>query len=269
MSITSWNIVCLRETPEPAFCNSDRFGDNYVRSAEQVEALRQHAQAIGTDILFLQEIENLAAVQGLLPGWEVTTVGTAGQNQAVAVSPDSKASVRGVSVFLDLGLSSDTLRPGLAAVIDYAGASVHVLAVHLKSGCQRDQLESNDSDCRTLRQQLDVVVDWVDARESRGQPYLLVGDFNRQLENDDPFMLALSQAASQPLYRTTVGARPTCWDHLQGAPSYRTFIDHHIASASVVAAWGLPTLEIYNYTEEYPDAWEYVSDHCPITATFD
>ncbi|MEZ4461959.1 MAG: hypothetical protein R3E66_20010 [bacterium] len=240
-----------------------------MRSPEQVDALRDHALAIGTDLLFLEEVENLAAVQNLLPGWQVFEVGRSGQKIALAVPPGSSAVVREVSALEGLDLGSSTLRPGLDAQVDHGGIFVRVLAVHLKSGCQVGPLSAASPDCAALRDQLEVLGSWIQAREAANEPYMLVGDFNRTLENFDPFMLALEEAAGKPLFRTTAGQRPSCWDHLPAAPSYPSFIDHHIIAPTVVQAWGEPSLDIYNYTETYPNAWLYVSDHCAITASFD
>ena len=267
ISITSWNIVCLRETPEPAFCNGDRVGGNYVRSPEQVQALATHAAAVGTDVFLLQEVENVAAVENILPDWDITTVGTAGQNQAIAINPASGVELVSILSLVDLAVTTNS-RQGLAAVIEHSGTQVHILGVHLKAGCARDRLQSNDSDCRTLRQQLQVVQDWIEGRESREQPYLIVGDFNRVFDDSDSFLQSLNAVAGDDLYITTTGLRPTCWDHLQGAPSYDDFIDHHIVSQELISTWGTPEFSIYNYSETYSRAWEYVSDHCPITATF-
>lgn len=269
IKVTTWNILCLRENSDPAYCNTDSFGNEFVRSPQQVLALGQHANAIGTDLLFLQEVESRAAVQNLLPGWQVFDVGNGGQNVALAVAPGSPVTVRDVSTLAELDLGYSQLRPGLVARIEHGGILVHILAVHLKSGCQVGYLGSNDSDCNVLRDQLAVLQDWVRERVAQNQPFMMVGDFNRTLEYNDPFMQALDEAAGQPLTRSTVGARPSCWDHLPGAPSYASFIDHHIVSPAVVAAWGTPVLNIYNYSETYPYAWEYVSDHCAITASFD
>lgn len=269
IKVSTWNILCLREDADAAFCNTDDFGNEYIRSPQQVAALRQHAEALGTDILFLQEVESLAAVKNLLPGWEVFDAGSSGQKLAVAVPPSSPIQIREVTVLSELDLGSSQLRPGLVARVDHAGVSVRILAVHLKSGCQIAPFDTNNTNCGALRQQLEVLKDWIRAREAQNQPYMMVGDFNRTLEDNDPFYLGLEDAAGKPLYRSTVGARPDCWDHLPEAPSYPSFIDHHIVSPSVVTAWGTPTLNIYDYTETYAEAWMYVSDHCAITVSFE
>ena len=268
IKVTTWNILCLRENPDAVFCNTDEFGNEFVRSPAQVEALREHALALGTDLLFLEEVENLAAVENLLPGWQVFEVGSSGQKIALAIAPGSSVNVRGVSELSELDLGSSTLRPGLVAQVDHDGISVRILAVHLKSGCQIGDLATANSSCSALRDQLAVLKSWITERESQNQPYMLVGDFNRTLENNDPFYLGLEDAAGKPLLRLTLGQRPSCWDHLLEAPSYPSFIDHIIMSPSIVAAWGAPAFDIYNYTETYPNAWLYVSDHCAITASF-
>ncbi len=267
ISITSWNIVCLRDTPEAAFCNSDGFGGNFVRGPNEIAALASHASAVGTDIFLLQEIENTVAVENILPGWNITTVGTAALNQAIAINPATDIELLGISSVVDLAVTNSA-RQGLHAVIKHDQTQVHILGVHLKSGCARDPLQSQDFDCQILREQLRVIQGWIEDREARNQPYMIVGDFNRVLGNNDDFLQGLNAVATGGLHITTTGLRPTCWDHVAGAPSYNSFIDHHVLSDDLVALWGQPTLSIYNYTETYLDAWEYISDHCPVTAVF-
>lgn len=269
IKITSWNVLCLREDPtEETFCNTD-LGESFVRSPEQLEAIRQHILAQETDLLFLQEVENIAAVENLLPGWEVDVIGEGSLKLALARPPSSTVEVLNVSALTELDLGTTALRQGLVAQIEHAGTTAHIMSVHLKSGCQVAPFDSPSNSCAELRQQLEVLKTWVQERESQNQPYMLVGDFNRTMENFDPFIVELEGAAGRPLLRLTTGQRPSCWDHLPEAPSYPSFIDHQIVSPSLVDAWGTPTLDIYQFNETYPYAWLYISDHCPISSSFE
>lgn len=268
IKITSWNVLCLREDPtEEAFCNTD-LGQSFLRSPEQLEAIRQHILAQDTDLLFLQEVENEAATENLLPDWDIHVIGEGSLKLALAVPPGSTAEVLNVSALTELDLGTSALRQGLVAEVEHAGVSVQIMSVHLKSGCQVAPFNSNTISCEELRQQLEILKTWVREREAQNQPYMLVGDFNRTMENFDPFIVELEGAAGKPLLRLTTGQRPSCWDHLPEAPSYPSFIDHQIVSPSLVDAWGTPTFDIYHFNETYPYAWLYISDHCPISSSF-
>lgn len=69
------------------------------------------------------------------------------------------------------------------------GDPLHLLSLHLKSGCSFGRLEGRveREQCRILVQQRGVLEEWIDARANVGDRFVLLGDFNRQLDqpNDD------------------------------------------------------------------------------------
>ena len=268
LRIVSWNIGCLQDEHREVFCNTNTYtGEDFVRTEEHRSALRTHAERFKADIVFVQEVENVDAVNQIFPGWSVQTMGGTYQRVGVAVAPDSDATVTDVQVFEPLRVSN-WLRPGLEAIVTYRGHTVWVLAVHLKAGCQTGNLGSAYSSCETLETQLQYLVSWIETREILGQSYAILGDFNRQMEGDEVFEASLEAVASGNLYRTTRNQRSTCWHHHPDAPHHDWYIDHHILSDTVVDAWGEPGFEVYLFNETYEDAWRYVSDHCPIIVSF-
>lgn len=63
---------------------------------------------------------------------------------------------------------------------------LQVLSVHLKSGCAWGALESSQpirrSQCLTLRRQRGILEEWIDTRVTGDEPFVVLGDFNRQLD---------------------------------------------------------------------------------------
>jgi endonuclease/exonuclease/phosphatase family metal-dependent hydrolase len=142
-----------------------------------------------------------------------------------------------------------TLHPG--------AKSLRVLAVHLKQGCQRRVYgRSPQITCVTLMSQLDVVAQWIAARRDEGSPFLVLGDFNRDFDKNDPFIRTID--APTPLTRATEGFSSPCWGH-------ESFIDH-ILIGGPARAWVLPnTLRVLTYRETDPAWKERLSDHCPVS----
>jgi endonuclease/exonuclease/phosphatase family metal-dependent hydrolase len=132
-----------------------------------------------------------------------------------------------------------------------------VLAVHLKQGCQYLTFgRSPRTVCVTLMSQLDIVAQWIAARRDEGVPFLVLGDFNRSFDKNDPFIRAV--AAPTPLTRATQGFTSPCWGR-------ESFIDH-ILIGGPARAWVLPnTLRVLTYRETDPEWKERLSDHCPVS----
>ncbi len=151
------------------------------------------------------------------------------------------------------------LRSGVDLTLDLPGGKLRLLAVHLKTGCQRDRLDtSTRPQCATLRGQVPVLQGWVAQRRAEGVPFILLGDFNRWMDGNDQMLAALQSAA--PLVRVTEGHDSPCWggEH---------FIDHILAGGAA-RGWLEPqSLRVLVYREG-PAMKEHLSDHCPVSARF-
>jgi endonuclease/exonuclease/phosphatase family metal-dependent hydrolase len=104
-----------------------------------------------------------------------------------------------------------------------------------------------------------VLQSWIAARRQEGVPFVVMGDFNRWMDGDDPFLAALRQAA--PLVRATEGRADPCWGGGQ-------FIDHILAGGPAVAWMQPQTLRVLTYHETDPALKEHLSDHCPVSVLF-
>lgn len=68
--------------------------------------------------------------------------------------------------------------------IEGTGEATQLLSVHLKSGCAYSRLdgEVDRGQCRLLRRQRGILEEWIDGRAKADERYILLGDFNRQLD---------------------------------------------------------------------------------------
>ena len=74
---------------------------------------------------------------------------------------------------------------------------IHFLCVHLQSGCSFDPViyKSEDLPCSRLARQIPRLEAWVDARAAAGEEFVVMGDFNRQLDGlGDPVWEALDDS---------------------------------------------------------------------------
>jgi endonuclease/exonuclease/phosphatase family metal-dependent hydrolase len=149
------------------------------------------------------------------------------------------------------------LRSGADITLRLGANHLRILAVHLKTGCREDTFDrSRRGACRTLAEQVPPLQAWIAARQREGMPFVVMGDFNRWMDGDDPFIAELRLAA--PLVRATEGQADPCWGGGR-------FIDHILAGGAA-AQWMQPTtLRVMVYRETDPDAKESLSDHCPVS----
>lgn len=167
-------------------------------------------------------------------------------------------------------------------------AQLELLSLHLKSGCHYGPLGSDSElrrlrrhQCQQLRRQRGILEEWVDAQVTMGRPFVLAGDFNRQLDQpNDHFWNALDdgevcqwrphpELGRQCLPGT---ARPELGVRLSLAgagqpfpfplnPRYPYAIDHILAGGPA-ADWLVEgSYEVLSYRERQPAP----SDHHPVS----
>jgi endonuclease/exonuclease/phosphatase family metal-dependent hydrolase len=154
------------------------------RSAEDLARLRQFAGTLPVDVIALQETDGPGAARQLFPEHLFCfTRRRHVQNVGFAVR-------RGIPFrcnrdYRELGLPDNDLRWGADLTL-YPGTpqEFRLLAVHLKSACNRDPLTTARDACRALQQQVPILEDWIDRRASAGQDFAVIGDFNRRFDRE-------------------------------------------------------------------------------------
>jgi endonuclease/exonuclease/phosphatase family metal-dependent hydrolase len=153
-------------------------------SDEELERLRAFAATLDLDVVALQEVDGREAAERIFPDHGFCfTKRRHVQNVGFAIR-------RGIPFrcnrdLRELGLPEDDVRWG-ADVTIFPGSerAMRLLAVHLKSACNRDPLTSGRPDCRTLQRQVPVLEEWIDGRARAGEAFAVIGDFNRRFDRE-------------------------------------------------------------------------------------
>jgi endonuclease/exonuclease/phosphatase family metal-dependent hydrolase len=153
-------------------------------SDADLKRLADFARTIPADVVALQEVDGAATAARVFPGRSFCfTSRKHVQNVGFAIregiphrcNPD----------YRELGLEDNDVRWG-ADVTLFPGTKreIRLLAVHLKSSCNRDPLTRDSDACRTLQRQVPVLEAWIDARAAAGTPFAVLGDFNRRFDRE-------------------------------------------------------------------------------------
>ncbi len=261
IKITTWNLewLTLRSAAD-----ADLPADVHVRAPQDVAALRRYAEHLNADVVGFQEVDGDEAAAAVFDPARYTIVSIdepVVQRVGLAVRKPIEVTRNPDYTPLDVEPeATHRLRYGLDATLTLpGGATLRVLVVHLKTGCQRDPIaRSSREPCRLLGRQIAPLAAWAAARQAEGVPFLMLGDFNRVFDHKEEMGRALAAAA--PLLRVTQGASDPCWDGSE-------FIDH-IFVGGPARAWVLPdSLRVQLFRETGVQWRESLSDHCPISVT--
>ncbi len=261
--LTTWNLDWLTLRPQGDTHLPD---DVTVRAAADFARLRRYAAFLAPDIVAVQEVDGPAPLARLFPPADYTLLFTRDH----VVQRVGLAVRHGIALHQNPDLTAldvyppeakYPLRSGLDATLVFpGGATLRVLAVHLKTGCWDRPLTYRSRACRTLRAQLRVIGPWVAAREAEHVAFAVLGDFNRDMDGRDAFLPALDQIA--PLRDTTQGYASPCWGGDR-------FIDH-ILLGGPARSWLVPhSLRVMVYKETSPALKDALSDHCPVSVRID
>lgn len=150
------------------------------RSAIDLAAMASYARELDADVIAIQEADGAGAARQVFTDYNFCFTGSrALQNNGFAIR-------RGVPFRCGADIDSlslgDSVRRGASLVL-YPGTrqEMHLLGVHLKSGCARQRLDSALGACEKLARQVPALESWIDAEARAGHRYAVLGDFNREL----------------------------------------------------------------------------------------
>lgn len=245
---------------------------NEERGTGDFAGLARYARRLDADVVAIQEVDGVAAARQVFPGHEFCfTGGPAVQNTGFAIRAGLPHRCEADLRTLSLG---DTLRRGAVLVL-WPGTprELHLLGVHLKSGCPRVRLESAQKACTRLQQQLPALTAWIAGERAAGHRYALLGDFNRDLQADaraaqrggegGVWAALLAAAGEHGLHDSAEGeAHANC----RRGQVHAGYIDH-ILLGGRLAANEIPG-SFMRLTYDATDAWRLkLSDHCPVALT--
>lgn len=252
-------IACRDGHRAPIPCDVAR---TQARDSADLRALASQARRLDADIIAFQEVESAAIARRVFRGYDICIAGGSGaQHAGFAVRPGLAARCEPALSSLAAGGRG---RPGQPMTLQLPdGPPLHLLAVHLKSGCSRDPLDSATAACTLLAAQAEALGTWMSERAGANEPFIVLGDLNRAGTpgSDDPFWQMLDAstfeaAATHLPYRNCVF----------GAP-YGAFIDHILVGRSM-----MPRLHAEGFQQlRFPAAKStryQLSDHCPVRVSF-
>jgi endonuclease/exonuclease/phosphatase family metal-dependent hydrolase len=254
LKLATWNLEWLtdRRAGDPALPTDVR-----PKQPEDIELLRHYAAELDADVVALQEVDGTGVAARVFPTERYSihlSRDRVVQRTGVAVRRGIRYSVNPDVTGLDIGRQ---LRSGVDVTLRLEPSPLRILVVHLKTGCFDRRLGGSPrGSCGELRQQMAPLIDWINARRDEGVAFAIMGDFNRHMDGQDQFWLALRQTA--PLTRATEGHASPCWGG-------EAFIDHIILGGPA-RNWLQPdTLRVLSY-RELGAAWKQrLSDHCPVS----
>jgi endonuclease/exonuclease/phosphatase family metal-dependent hydrolase len=266
----SWNIEHLAEE-NGAGC-VPRHDSDYMK-------LQEFAAGLNADVLALQEVENLEAVARVFPenNWDIILSqrpasktyscrgsGFESTQQRVAIAIRKGLTYEDLGSFEELALEREGLRYGVQIRIIGERDTVDVMAVHLKSGCFVNDFSSSDrSACEVLEQQVPVLDHWIETHASNKQKFVVMGDFNHRLANEENKMWhILSEIHGAPLEISN------SMQNLTGChPRYPAPIDHILMGpeASRLKVAGSETVHYFPKKSGEMSEEDMLSDHCPIS----
>ena len=266
LRVATWNLEHLDDT-NGAGCVGRTDGD-YAALAERIDAL-------GVDVIAFQEVENTAAAERVFDAerWnvEVSARPSTGSGPPCYGRPEARLGHLATGIAVRAGLEytrnadvsaldagSRFRRWGTDVTVTRGGESLRVLSVHLKSGCwsaREDGHTSRESDCETLREQMEALTDWMAERREAGEAFVVAGDFNRRLAIPDDWAWALLTEDAPALSLPTEGRISRCDER------YPEYIDHVLFDADSRVSMALGSFEEGERSALHPD-------HCAVSARF-
>lgn len=257
LKVTTWNMEWLTSNPD------DLPEGTHPKPAAGIEALRRYALLLDADVIAIEEVDGPAIAAQVFPPdrYQVfMTHDRARQRVGIIVRRGIPARQNPDLAALDLYPEArHPLRSGADVTLDLPSGPLRLLAVHLKTGCHYDTLTSRRPACRTLREQVPPLQGWIAQRRADRTPFIVLGDFNREMDGRDDLLAALRESA--PLAQATEGQASPCWGGT-------TFIDHILAGGAA-KGWMEPgTLRVLVYRERDEASRTLLSDHCPVSVRF-
>lgn len=278
LRLATWNMEWLSDKGD--ILQGRRNQNDYLM-------MQQITSVLDADFIAFQEVDSLDALEKVIPtneyqfflseraseqthkkksqqytGWAVR------HRHQVINRPDFKA------LALPNILGKSNLRYGsYIELIRPDAPNLHMLSVHLKSGCFGKHINSKRS-CDKLRKQINALAIWIQSRVIQNQAFIIAGDFNHYLNDTSDWvwqhltkavgeehLVNLTQGTAAKCKSTRYNFRTKRWENV----IYQKLIDHFIASPSVVSELLLTQAKQYQYSYHASSTYR-LPDHCPIFA---
>ncbi|CAK7192763.1 hypothetical protein COMNV_00971 [Commensalibacter sp. Nvir] len=259
LKLATWNIEWLL-SPQDALTYSHPRNIR-LRNDKDFNELRFFISKLNADVIALQEI---GSIQTLFPKDQyqflITTDSTA-QHSALAIRKGIFHSFTQWKDFTALSYVGvhHKVRSALDVTLYTQKSSLRLLVLHLKSGCSQNNLNTKKDACEILEKQSHFLAQWIRERFEEKQPFLLLGDFNRVLSQDDRFFKNLSDF---PIFLPTAKQATPCW-----GGNY--FIDGFLLPMEVKRWFIDNSLKVLTFNNKNKNDQIKLSDHCPVSISLD
>ncbi len=265
LRIATWNLENLHAVdgqsvylaPDPS---AKRFALDYER-------IKCYVRLFDPDILAVQEVDGEEALSRVVDT-DVYDVHVSSRPQGSLNGKQNTgfAYKRGLTVmpqpdFTALDVAGNgSLRYGTRIDLTFHGQTVKLMSVHLKSGCFDNP--STSSACPTLLAQIPVLETWIDEAAQQDDAFIVLGDFNRRLNQPlDVVWADLDDA--QPLNADLTAITENMPIACQ-SDKFTEFIDHLVFDRRSSAWVETSSFRHLTYRQQDKEVWDKISDHCPV-----
>lgn len=261
LRIATWNVEHLAH-PITEGCKP--------RSMSEIQALRDYTNRLKADVVALQEVASVKAVEMLFPAdkWKIVfstrpdsepyvcrESGFRSSQQKLAFALKKTVPLLSVEPQAQFSLDVPGLRQGLAISIGTPEGPLNLLNLHLKSGCYVDDYNRDESEaCQDLARQAPVLRDWIKRQDAKRQPFMILGDLNHRISA--PYNRLARVIADTP-HTLTVHSQNMLGCHAW----YPAPIDHIVSA-------GLPVQAVSDAQSHYFNNMQVekmLSDHCAVS----
>jgi len=271
LKIASWNIAWL---------GSHEYNQ---RTDADYKKLALYAKQLNADVIALQEVESEYWARKVFGNDYNYYFSTKDWVQRVGVAVKKSQGLTVVAKeykALDVG----KVRHGMDITLTRNDKTLHLLAVHLKSGCFTAPLDINSvkampstsvkeekrkEACTKLSKQIKPLEQWIDLHAAQEAAFIVLGDFNRRFSQDialnypedKGLWQALNDEGQEALWTPTTKINSACWGGY-----YKDYIDHIIFSPNAKKYYIDASFEQLVFKPKYTKKLsQNLSDHCPIS----
>lgn len=246
----------------------DGYNDMNPRSEDDYKYFAEIISDMKSDIVACQEIENDKAIKKILrylPNYNFK-ISDGGNAQKVAIIYKNGLQVSNVREIKELEMPNGKLRPGLVFYAKNGNFDFEIVNIHLKATSSYDNTEEKVIASReTRKQQIKILNDWINnyLASSKERDIIVLGDYNdtpkRKIENTLLEMLNNSNISFITADLKSCGKYQNSY-----------VIDNIAVTSSVLNRLVPKSLSKYDIFSAYSrEVANKISDHCPISASFD